>query len=232
MTRLPENNRLRRETCTVVQPKRLVAELWEQKNMLIHGFVGASRVNGPGLRAVVYFQGCSLHCRFCWNPKSHPFIGDERRVEEVTEWVLRAHLESALEGVTFSGGEPMQQADALLALVESLHYRLPGLSFGLYSGYSEQELKSGRYWRRSELAPGSKRDIWQRLTRYLDFAVLGRYLASRPSTLPLRTSANQKLVLFSSRYREQDFEPQEVEIQIGPDGLVQVTGFPVTGTPV
>jgi anaerobic ribonucleoside-triphosphate reductase activating protein len=200
--------------------------------MLIHGFVGASRVNGPGLRAVVYFQGCTVGCRSCWNKSSHPFVGEERGICEVAWWVLRAHEEAALEGVTFSGGEPMQQADALLALVESLHCRLPGLSFGLYSGYSERELQSGRYWCRSEPPPGAKRDIWQRLKRYLDFAVLGRYVASQPSTLPLRTSANQELTLFSSRYREQDFEPQEVEIHIGAEGLVQVTGFPLAGLPV
>jgi anaerobic ribonucleoside-triphosphate reductase activating protein len=45
--------------------------------MLIHGFLGASRVNGPGMRAVLYFQGCSLRCKSCWNPKSHPFTGVE-----------------------------------------------------------------------------------------------------------------------------------------------------------
>lgn len=200
--------------------------------MLIHGFVGASRVNGPGLRAVVYFQGCLLRCCSCWNQKSHPFTGDARSVEEVAQWVLCANRESALEGVTFSGGEPMQQADALLALVESLHYRLPALSFGLYSGYSEEELENGWYWCRSELPRRAKQDTWQRLTSHLDFAVLGRYVASRPSTLPLRTSANQKLMLFSSRYGEQDFEPQEVEIHIGAQGLVQVTGFPLAGSPV
>jgi len=200
--------------------------------MLIHGFVGASRVNGPGLRAVLYFQGCSIGCRSCWNPTSHAFIGAERSVKEIAGQVLCAHLDFALEGVTFSGGEPMQQADALLDLVESLHSRLPGLSFGLYSGYSEEELKTGRYWCRSELASGVKRDIWQRLTCYIDFAVLGRYIASRPSTLPLRTSANQRLTLFSSRYCERDFEPQEVEIHIGAQGLVQVTGFPLAGLPV
>lgn len=200
--------------------------------MLIHGFVGASRVNGPGLRALVYFQGCSLHCRSCWNPKSHPFTGDERSVEDVAKWVLRAHEESGLEGVTFSGGEPMQQADALLALVEFLHCQLPSLSFGLYSGYSEKELKSGQYRCRSDPPPGAKRNIWQRLTRHLDFGVLGRYVATRPSALPVRTSTNQTLVLFSDRYREQDFEPQEVEIHIGAQGLVQVTGFPLAGLPV
>jgi anaerobic ribonucleoside-triphosphate reductase activating protein len=200
--------------------------------MLIHGFVSASRVNGPGLRAVLYFQGCTLDCRSCWNQKSHPFSGDERSVEEVVAWVLRANQESGLEGVTFSGGEPMQQADALVSLIHSLHHRLPGLSFGLYSGYSEEELKSGRYWCRSGLALHSKQDIWKRIAGFLDFAVLGRYVAARPSALPLRTSTNQKLVLFSDRYRERDFEQQEVEIHIGAQGFVQVTGFPLAGLPV
>jgi len=200
--------------------------------MLLHAFVPASRANGPGLRAVVYLQGCNLNCESCWNFLSHSFDGPEVSIGEVVNVVLEAHRRGPLEGITFSGGEPMQQADALLALVESLHCRLPGLSFGLYSGYSERELKSGRYRCRSELPPGTTRDIWHHLTRYLDFAVLGRYVASQPSTLPLRTSTNQKLTLFSSRYGEQDFEPQEVEIHIGAQGLVQVTGFPLAGLPV
>ncbi len=200
--------------------------------MLIHGFVSASRVNGPGLRAVVYFQGCSVGCRSCWNRDSHAFVGQERSIAEVVGWVLCVHGESALEGVTFSGGEPMQQADALLGLIESLHDRLPGLSFGMYSGYSEQELASGLYWCRSKLPQRAKQEIWRVIRRRLDFAVLGRYVASRPSSLPLRTSANQKLALFSGRYREQDFEPQEVEVHITAHGLVQLTGFPTAGSPV
>ena len=48
--------------------------------MLIHSFVSGSRVNGPGLRAVVYFQGCTLGCRDCWNPETHAFAGKERSV--------------------------------------------------------------------------------------------------------------------------------------------------------
>jgi anaerobic ribonucleoside-triphosphate reductase activating protein len=200
--------------------------------MLIHGFIGASRVNGPGVRAVLFFQGCSLGCRSCWNPQSHPFIGDEHSVDEVAGWVLTANQETPLDGVTFSGGEPMQQGDAVLALVEHLHNLQPHFSFGLYSGYSEEELRSGRYWCRYEPPPHAKRAIWHRLTLHLEFAVLGRYIASRPSTLPLRTSANQMLKLFSSRQGERDFETQEVEIHIGTQGLVQVTGFPVAGLPV
>ena len=45
--------------------------------MLLHAFVPASRANGPGLRAVIYFQGCSLQCAGCWNPDTHKFRGME-----------------------------------------------------------------------------------------------------------------------------------------------------------
>jgi anaerobic ribonucleoside-triphosphate reductase activating protein len=82
--------------------------------MLLHALIPASRANGPGLRAVVFFQGCSLGCPKCWNPSTHQFRGTEASVDAVVQGVLRARQEHPLEGVTFSGGEPMQQADSLL----------------------------------------------------------------------------------------------------------------------
>jgi len=48
--------------------------------MLIHAIISASRANGPDLRAVVFFQGCTLGCRGCWNPTSHAFRGREMTV--------------------------------------------------------------------------------------------------------------------------------------------------------
>jgi anaerobic ribonucleoside-triphosphate reductase activating protein len=200
--------------------------------MLIHAIVPGSRVNGPGLRVVVYFRGCTVGCRSCWNPETHPFSGEERSIEAVAAIILSAHRERVLEGVTFSGGEPMQQAEDLLASMRSIYDRLPALSFGMYSGYSEHELASGSYWCRTEAPKVARQEIWRCIREQLDFAVLGRYVAKRPSGLPLRTSANQRLKLFSDRYREQDFEPQEIEVHIGKSGLVQVTGFPVAGAPV
>ena len=199
--------------------------------MLIHGIVCGSRVNGPGLRAVVYFQGCTLACRNCWNQASHAFTGEERSIAEVTDLVVSAHRERPLEGITFSGGEPIQQANALLALMESLRDQLPQLSFGMYSGYSEWELSRGQYWCRSELTERARQNLWSHIRSHLDFAVLGRYVAARPSTLALRTSTNQTLALFSARYCEDDFVQQEVEIHIAPDGFVHVTGFPRAGIP-
>jgi anaerobic ribonucleoside-triphosphate reductase activating protein len=199
--------------------------------MLFHSLLMESRVNGPDLRAVIYFQGCTLGCRACWNPNTHSFSGQERSVAEIVDSVMFAHGVRPLDGVTFSGGEPMQQAPALLALMKALHARIPRLSFGMYSGYSESELSCGLYWCRSGLSQDAKQQIWRDIKNRLDFAILGRYVAERPSALPLRSSSNQKLALFSNRYREEDFGPQEVEIQIGAQGAVQVTGFPSLGSP-
>jgi hypothetical protein len=54
----------------------------------------------------------------------------------------------SFDGVTFSGGEPMQQAEDLAKLVQGLRSALPTLSFGMFTGYSEKELETGRYFTR------------------------------------------------------------------------------------
>jgi hypothetical protein len=123
--------------------------------MLLHALIPASRANGPGLRTVVFFQGCNIGCVGCWNPKSHHFRGPEVTVDVVAEEVLKSRQEHSLEGVTFSGGEPMQQADSLLGLLHSLRQQAPELSFGMFSGYAEPELDKGQYWIWAMLLPNN-----------------------------------------------------------------------------
>lgn len=200
--------------------------------MLIHGFVAHSLVNGPGVRAVVYLQGCNLGCANCWNPATHAFVGPPRGVQDVAEQVAAAHQTRVIDGVTFSGGEPMQQALDLLDLIRLLKRTRPELSIGMYSGYTEHELESGRFWTQLGIAQEARRRIWEDIKQHLDFAVLGRFVAARPSTLPLRTSANQVLRLLGDRYREEQFKPLEFEVHIEAQGLVQITGFPLAGLPV
>ena len=200
--------------------------------MLIHGFVAHSRVNGPGVRAVVYLQGCNLGCSSCWNPTTHAFAGPSHGVQDVAEQVAAAHLTRAIDGITFSGGEPMQQALDLLDLIRLLKHTRPELSIGMYSGYTERELDSGRFWTRCGIAQEARRRVWADIKQELDFALLGRFVAARPSKFPMRTSANQVLRLFSERYREEHFKPLEVEVHIEAQGLTQITGFPLVGLPL
>jgi len=200
--------------------------------MLLHAFIPASRANGPGLRSVVFFQGCTLACQNCFNPDSHPFSGADVTVLAVAERVVQAHKEHATEGVTFSGGEPMQQAPALLELIGTLHQQVPSLSFGLFSGYGEIELVMGDYWIRGrDYSELERRRLWQEIRAHLDFAVLGRFNETQPSGLPLRTSRSQVLRMLTTRYGVKDYGPQSVEVTIHPDGRAEVTGFPILGLP-
>ena len=200
--------------------------------MLLHGFMPASRANGPGLRAVVHFQGCSLGCEGCWNVRSHKFHGPEVSTAMVAQELDTAIRTSSLEGVTFSGGEPMQQGSALVELMHQIRALAPTASMGMFTGYMEAELDSGRYATRPSTSPAEKQRLWHVVKSYLDFAVMGRYDRTQPARAPLRTSRNQQLVLFSRRYEERDFTEQIVEVAIAGDGKAVITGFPILGFPV
>jgi anaerobic ribonucleoside-triphosphate reductase activating protein len=180
---------------------------------------------------VVYFQGCSLHCEKCWNPSSHKFRGLELTVLEVAQRFEEASRLEPLEGVTFSGGEPMQQAEALLELMREIRRTAPAVSLGMFTGYTESELTSGRFVTRLGATVEQRYELWRTVRELLDFAVMGRYDQTQPAIAPLRTSRNQRLVLFSSRYQEGDFGPQLVEISIEESGNSVLTGFPVLGVP-
>lgn len=197
----------------------------------VHSFLESSSVNGPGERAVIWLQGCSIGCPRCWNPATHLRSAGSNwaAVEEIVSWlsVVRSRIE--ISGLTISGGEPLEQAPGLVQLVEDVHGQFPDLSTGLFSGYSETELDRGGYLCFPSAVAAEKREFWRRIRRTLDFAVLGRYNALAPSSDPLITSKNQRLRLYSSRYSPADFMPQLVEVTIDGHGLTQVTGFPVRG---
>jgi anaerobic ribonucleoside-triphosphate reductase activating protein len=150
-------------------------------------------------------------------------------VPQLVNAVLEAHRREPLEGITFSGGEPMQQADALVAVMTEIRKAAPMLSFGMFTGYGESELAAGTCFTREAAAVEDKRELWRRIREFLDFAVMGRYNQALPSRAPLRTTRNQKLVLFTGRYRESDFGPQLVEISIDSGGKATLTGFPILG---
>jgi anaerobic ribonucleoside-triphosphate reductase activating protein len=200
--------------------------------MLLHALIPASRANGPGLRAVVFFQGCSIGCPGCWNPETHPFRGAEVAVDAVGQEVLRARAQQALEGVTFSGGEPMQQADSLLAVIQGLRRQATELSFGMFSAYAEHELAKGRYWTWGDASSDQcRKRLWHEIRSCLDFAILGRFIQAQPGSQPLRTTRNQVLRLFSHRYTPADFSEELTEVSIHEGGRAEVTGFPTLGLP-
>ncbi len=142
------------------------------------GFTGDSIVDGPGLRCVLFCQGCPHGCPGCHNPATHPFEGGTYYTTH--ELLTRICAHPLCRGVTFSGGEPFCQAAALLPLARLL--REKGYELAAYTGYTLEQL----------LAMGGPQAD---LLALLDVLVDGRYeQAQRSLTLRFRGSANQRIL--------------------------------------
>jgi anaerobic ribonucleoside-triphosphate reductase activating protein len=173
----------------------------------LHAVEARSRANGPGVRTVVWFQGCDLGCPGCFNPETHE-RGGRRRVAVST--LVDEIAELAADGVTLSGGEPMQQPEAVLALLTGLRARRD-LSLLMFSGYRLAEIQA------MALGPA--------VLAQLDVLVDGRYVAPLRRGRELRGSRNQEVHLLSDRHQAGDIAATPVaEVRISPDGIVTLTG--------
>ena len=175
----------------------------------VHVFERASRANGPGLRAVVWFQGCSLGCPGCFNHATHdPQGGYESHTETLAAEILA--VSDQIEGISISGGEPFQQPAALLELL----YRLDGshLSCLVFTGYTLPEVN------RLPLGP--------EILRHLDVLIAGRYAAGQHLGHGLLGSANQQIHLLTGRYTLSDLSsvPRR-ELILHPDGTLTSSGI-------
>ena len=91
----------------------------------IHSFQSLGTVDGPGVRSVIFMQGCPLRCVCCHNPDTWDFAGGEvQSVEYLVDRVLRYKAYYGKDGgVTVSGGEPLMQTDFLIELFKELKHR-------------------------------------------------------------------------------------------------------------
>ena len=102
----------------------------------ICGVVRESIVDGPGLRFVLFTQGCLHHCPGCHNPESHALDGGyEVTAEKVLEEFKKNPL---LKGITLSGGDPILQAGELVGICREVHAM--GKDVMTYTGYTYEEL--------------------------------------------------------------------------------------------
>ena len=172
-----------------------------------------TRSLGPGNRAAVWAQGCLLHCPGClapdWLPRRPARL---MRIEELSEELL---TNPEVSGLTFSGGEPMLQAQAL-ARVAELARRQRSLSLITFTGF--------RYER---LLASDPEQGYQELLAQTDVLVDGPYIQERNDGTGLRGSNNQRIIHLTSRLRSEDLEitPRSVEIHIS-NGEVQIVGIP------
>ena len=93
-----------------------------------------SLVDGPGVRTVVFFQGCDLHCKGCQNPSTWEMKnGTEMTTDEL---VMILQKEVINKKVTFSGGEPLMQVEALIDVVK----KLKDFDIAVYTGHEYEDV--------------------------------------------------------------------------------------------
>jgi len=147
------------------------------------GFEEDAVADGPGLRAVVFVQGCPHHCPGCHNPQTWAFSGGTP--VSVSALAARIARNPLTQGVTFSGGEPFAQADALAALAAELEATGKGYDLAVYTGYTFEAL----------LALSRERPGVARLLAAADVLVDGPFrLAEKDRLLSFRGSRNQRLL--------------------------------------
>ena len=170
--------------------------------------LSSSQIYGPGNRFVIWVQGCSLECPGCWNKE---FWTTESGYElEISKLISIISSSNEIEGITILGGEPLEQPEATLNLIQSV--KRIGLTVMLYTGYEENEMT----------------DLQLECIYASDIVIMGRYVASmRDTTLRWRGSSNQEIKILSEAYKDIEIEEkEEVEITIDTNGAISMAGYP------
>ena len=131
---------------------------------------------GPGLRVGIWFQGCSIRCQGCISMDTWAEHGSLICISEIVE-LLRGY---DADGVTISGGEPFDQTEGLLELLQALRVHFPAWDVLVFSGYPAEHL------------PHLSLDL-------IDALISDPFQLDLPQTLALRGSDNQRLHLLTSR---------------------------------
>ena len=147
------------------------------KTMNIVRIVEGTSVDGPGLRTSIYFAGCHHHCPGCHNRQTWDFAaGTTMTIDEVMKTIRYNDFD-----VTFSGGDPMYSADAILPLAREI--KREGYNIWCYTGFTFEEIAD------------HGTEAMRELLRYVDVLVDGPFVESqRGTTLLFRGSANQRLI--------------------------------------
>lgn len=151
----------------------------------LSGIAYESLVNGPGMRRVLFGQGCHHNCEGCFNPDTHPMDGGELMdMDKIINDIIQNPI---LSGVTFSGGDPWEQAEKFAYIARRLKEAITNRNFNIwsYTGYAYEFILENR----------ERRKGWDELIRYVDVLVDGKFEKDKmEDNLRFRGSNNQRII--------------------------------------
>lgn len=174
----------------------------------VHKILKKTKVEGPGTRYCIWFQGCSRHCKGCWAKATWaPDRGKEFDAEEVLKDILAT---KGIEGVTFLGGEPFEQPQALEYLAREV--KEAGLSVVCFTGGEIEEIQKNM----------------PQILEHIDLLIDGEYVeAEQDFSRPWIGSRNQRYHFLTDRYDEKILTEykNKIEINIQKNGLIFINGM-------
>jgi len=140
-----------------------------------------SIVDGPGLRTVIWTQGCPHHCKGCQNPQTWNVDGGGLvPISEVKKFIDEIDDQ---DGITFSGGDPLYQVEACLELAK--YIKSKGLNIWVYTGYNYEDV----------IKMSKEKPVYKEFLKYIDVLVDGRFILEELDlNLLFRGSRNQRLI--------------------------------------
>lgn len=147
----------------------------------LSGIAYESLVNGPGIRRVFFSQGCKHNCDGCFNPDTHDFNGGElRNMDELIEDVRANPM---IKGITFSGGDPLEQADKFAYMAKK--FKAMNLNIWCYTGYKYEEI----------VIKFNENKALKELVENIDVLIDGKFDKSKKEErLKYRGSSNQRVI--------------------------------------
>ncbi|MBP7212051.1 radical SAM protein [bacterium] len=181
-------------------------------NINVYKIIEQTEVEGPGKRFCLWVQGCSIHCEGCWATETwDKDKGDKYTVEKIFD---KIKAQKDIEGVTFLGGEPFEQAEALGELAQMC--KNIGLSVLTFSGNLYENLKAK-----------NDKSI-DKLLENTDLLIDGKFdKTSFDLTRPWVGSKNKRYIFLTDRYSENDLKihKNKIEVRVNKDGSVFVNGM-------
>ena len=136
--------------------------------------------DGPGIRVSIFMQGCSFHCKNCFNPETHDFNGGKEFNDETIEKVLKLCEEPYVEGLSILGGEPMHpnNIEGTTKLAKAFKEKFPNKTIWVWTGFLfDRDLKD------------------KEVMKYIDVLIDGQYVDELHSPLlKWKGSSNQRVI--------------------------------------
>lgn len=180
--------------------------------MRIHRILPRTRAEGPGMRFTIWTQGCHNACPGCYATA----LWDENGGQEIPtdELIRQIRQTSGIEGITFLGGEPMEQSADLAKIAAAA--QSDGLSVLTFTGLLYEDL----------LAEADPHRM--ALLRHTDLLIDGPYLADRHDvSRPWVGSTNQRYLFLTARYSMADVERcrNRIEFRLDKNGTLRLNGM-------